>query len=62
MWGMWDAVHKRFIFGIRTEHDWEARAALKGEIGHNAYRKRYVPKQIPDGWKNPKNPNYKVTI
>ena len=60
MYGVWNAVQKRFVFGIVEETPGRAQRALFHKIGKGAYKWRYEVRKIPPNWRNPKNPNYHV--
>lgn len=59
MYGIWNDVQKRFVFGIRAKTADGAYRQLQHHIGKQSYKWRYSAKPIPPGWMNPKNPNYK---
>ena len=58
MYGVWNTMTKRFVFGIAEETKGRASRALFHKIGRKAYKWRYEVRKIPPNWKNPKNPNY----
>lgn len=62
MYGIWNDVQKRFVFGIRTNTAEGAYRELKKRIGKDYYKWRYSARPIPPGWLNPKNPNYRKKV
>lgn len=58
MWGIWNSVEKRFVFGIREETAAKADRAFFHKVGKTAYKWRYEPRIIPNGWINPKNKHF----
>lgn len=58
MYGIWNAVEKRFVFGIREESAAKAEKAFFHKVGKTAYKWRFGPRIIPEGWNNPKNKHY----
>lgn len=58
MYGVWNAMQKRFVFGIAEETPGRAQRALFHRIGKSAYKWRYEVRKIPRDWHNPPNPNY----
>jgi hypothetical protein len=58
LYGVWNDVQKRFVFGIKETSPRGAEKALFRRIGKDAYRWRYSIKQIPRNWRNPSNPNW----
>ncbi len=58
LYGVWNDMQKRFVFGIvETTLRW-AQKALFRRIGKSAYKWRYSIKKIPSNWRNPPNPNW----
>lgn len=55
-YGIWNDVDKRFVFGIREETRKKAWKKFRDKVGSLSYCCRYGTKEIPEGWKNPKNP------
>lgn len=62
MFGVWNDVQKRFVFGIKEPSAQKAWKALYKKIYKDAYKYRYFIRVIPDGWVNPANPNYKKEV
>jgi hypothetical protein len=58
MYGVWNDIQKRFVFGIVTDTPKAAQKTLFARIGKGAYRWRYSIKQILRSWRNPPNPNW----
>lgn len=58
MYGVFNAVQKRFVFGIQEQTARAAERALFKRIGKDAYKWRYEIRKIPANWHNPKNPNW----
>ena len=58
LYGVWNDMQKRFVFGIKETSPRGAEKALFRRIGKGAYRWRYSIKQIPRNWRNPPNPNW----
>lgn len=58
LYGVWNDMQKRFVFGIVETTPRRAQKALFRRIGKNAYRWRYSIKKIPSNWRNPPNPNW----
>lgn len=56
IWGIWNSVDKRFVFGIREPSKQAALTAFKKKVGKLSYLYRYQPKVIPKDFKNPPNP------
>lgn len=56
VYGIWNSLDKRFVFGIKEESKLKANKAFQKECGKLAYLWRYTAKEIPVGFKNPKNP------
>lgn len=46
MYGVWNAVQKRFVFGIAEETPGRAQRALFHKIGKGAYKWRYEVRKI----------------
>lgn len=58
MYGIWNAVARRFVFGIREETKRAAWRKFVKTVGPTSYKWRFEVRPIPPGFKNPKNPNY----
>lgn len=58
MFGIWNDVEKRFVFGIRKTSAKEAEKAFFNKVGKTAFKYRFSVREIPDNWINPKNTNY----
>lgn len=58
LYGVWNGMQKRFVFGIKETSPRRAEKALFRRIGKDAYRWRYSIKAIPRNWRNPSNPNW----
>ena len=58
LYGIWNDMQKRFVFGIKETSPQRASKALFRRIGKGAYRWRYSIKAIPRNWRNPPNPNW----
>jgi hypothetical protein len=58
MFGIWNNVEKRFVFGIREETAAKAEKAFFHKVGKTAYKWRFEVRTIPEGWVNPKNRHY----
>ena len=58
MYGVWNDMQKRFVFGIKETSPRRAEKALFHRIGKSAYKWRYSIKKIPSNWRNPPNPNW----
>jgi len=56
MWGIWNSITKRFVFGIVEATKGRAEREFKRKVGKDTYYKwRYEARRIPPNWKNPKN-------
>lgn len=54
VYGVWNSITKRFVYGIRESSEKRARAALrKATGGWRCYR--YDVRRIPEGYENPIN-------
>lgn len=58
MFGIWNDVEKRFVFGIRKSTVKEAEKAFFNKAGKTAFKYRFSVREIPDNWVNPKNTRY----
>jgi hypothetical protein len=58
MFGIWNNVEKRFVFGIRKATAKEAEKAFFSKMGRTAHKWRFSVREIPDNWINPKNTRY----
>jgi hypothetical protein len=58
MFGIWNGMEKRFVFGIREKTAEKAEQAFFRKAGKTAYKWRFEVRVIPEGWINPKNPHY----
>ena len=58
MFGIWNDVEKRFVFGIREKTAEKAVNAFFHKVGKTAYKWRFEPRFIPKNWVNPKNKHY----
>jgi hypothetical protein len=58
MFGIWNDVEKRFVFGIRKATAKEAEKAFFNKVGRTAHKWRFSVREIPDNWINPKNTRY----
>ena len=56
MYGIWNNVTKRFVFGIREETPIKALRAFRKKVPERSYYWRYDARKIPEGFKNPPNP------
>lgn len=56
VYGIWNTVDKRFVFGIKEDTADKAAKHFKSECRKLSYMWRYEVKRIPDGWINPPNP------
>lgn len=56
VYGIWNSMTKRFVFGIRQPTKGKALRSLRAEIGKDAHKWRYEVRTIPQGWENKKNP------
>ena len=55
-WGIWNDVDKRFVFGVDEPSMKAAEAKFAAVCGSPSWR--YRVKEIPRGWKNPRNRKY----
>lgn len=56
MYGIWNRVEKRFVFGIKEETKFQARNKFKSLVPKEVYLKwRYEVRFIPPNFVNPKN-------
>ena len=58
MFGIWNDVEKRFVFGIRKATAKEAEKAFFNKVGRTARKWQFSVREIPDNWINPKNTHY----
>ncbi len=58
MFGIWNDMEKRFVFGIRESSAMKAEQAFFRKVGKTAYKWRFEVRVISKGWVNPKNPHY----
>lgn len=58
MYGIWNGVEKRFVFGIREPSAIKAEKAFFHKVGKTAYKWRFEVREIPNNWVNPKNQHY----
>ena len=58
MFGIWNDVEKRFVFGIRKATAKEAEKAFFSKVGRTAHKWRFSVREIPDNWVNSKNTHY----
>lgn len=56
MYGIWNGMTKRFVFGIRETTEARAWRAFVKRVGKTSYKWRYEVRRIPEGWVNPPNP------
>lgn len=56
VYGIWNAVDKRFVFGIKESSKMKANKTFSQTCGKLAYLWRYSAKEIPVEFENPKNP------
>jgi len=62
MYGIWNDVEKRFVFGItETTKDAAWRKFVK-RVGKTSYKWRFEARAIPKGFSNPKNPHYQKQV
>lgn len=54
--GIWNAVDRRFVFGIDEPTPKAAERRFREVCGSPLWR--YSVRRIPPGWKNPRNPMY----
>ena len=60
MYGIWNSVEKRFVFGVSEPTSNAAWKSFKKKVPQAIWRKwRYDVKPIPEGFRNAKNPRYK---
>lgn len=56
MYGIWNHIEKRFVFGIKEETKTKARNKFKSLVPREVYSKyRYETRIIPPDFVNPKN-------
>lgn len=58
MYGIWNSITKRFVFGIKETSKRAAENKLFKKAGKGAYCDRYEVRLIPDGFVNPPNNLY----
>jgi hypothetical protein len=58
MYGVWNGVERRFVFGIKEDTKKAAWRQFIRAVGKTGYKWRFEVRPIPPGFKNPKNPNY----
>jgi hypothetical protein len=58
MYGIWNGMEKRFVFGIKKPTAKEALKEFRDKAGKASYCWRYEARKIPENWKNPKNKAY----
>lgn len=58
MYGVWNSITEKFVYGIKAETKEEAERALREIAGKGSYCWRYTVKPIPDGFVNPPNDRY----
>lgn len=58
MFGIWNDVEKRFVFGIRKPTAREAEKEFFNKVGKTSFKYRFSVREIPDNWINPKNTHY----
>lgn len=59
MYGIWNSVDKRFVFGIREATQDAAWKKFVGKAGKTSYKWRFKIKKYPEGFRNKPNPHYK---
>lgn len=59
MYGIWNDIEKRFVFGINAPTKRAAWRQFTNAVGKTAYKWRFEIRVIPPNFKNPKNPKYK---
>ena len=57
VWGMWNNVERRFVFGIMEKSKEKAWEKFWEVAGKTAYKWRFDTKIISKDWVNPKNTN-----
>ena len=55
VYGIWNGVTKRFVYGIRESSPRLADKKLRKVNPKGSYCYRYEARRIPDGWVNPQN-------
>lgn len=60
MYGVWNGLTKRFVYGVRELTKSAAQKKLRACAGKGAYCWRYDVRPIPEGFVNPLNNRYRV--
>lgn len=60
VYGIWNGITKRFVFGIREDTKSKALAEFKKKAPGLWRYWRYEVRKIPRNFKNPRNPLYPV--
>lgn len=58
MYGIWNGITKRFVYGIKEPSKEKAKQKLFEKTGEGAYCWRYEVRLIPDNFTNPPNSLY----
>jgi len=58
MYGIWNDIDKRFVFGISENTKSSALLKFSKVNPKGRYCHRYNARKIPEGWKNPSNKLY----
>ena len=58
MYGIWNDIEKRFVFGISEPTPQNAEKEFFNRVGKTAHKWRFSVRVIPVNWVNPKNKHY----